>query len=581
MAAAAVTENYDSIFFFMGRANPPTMGHINAMYKLLELAVLQTTNDNPLPMIFLSKTSNSERLRTLVNRRERQSVMRKINRLHKEDGLNKETLINSIETTSDDEPVIHKVKFVSAEKKSKYPNVKHQLHENPLDFETKRHFVNLLLKSYVKKKANEIREQNSMLADRLLEVYRKLQILPATGLYHCFGQVAAKAYEQSPQVPSSRIYYMYGDDERKVGPKTCLQICSIDDDTNSLHCHESRQTEIVSASSALDVGKRGKIRKQTNPSAASISREMKDVKEEAAKNVPASERKATTVFASVSGYMCVPLSRTQGEGANISGSGIRLLAAGEGDKVQNKADFKDHYKPYLSSKKAEELFQKVHSGITEIATTKPITRLSLPKSASSATAESSSAQSSLGKRKPREGGTRKKKRKKGKTHKNKKKARKKKRKSRQKRNFKKRKSLQKKNFKKRTTRRKKIQYAGKEGARIEEEECISYADIFEWHPSAISVGEGLWLKPGDGPDAPDHLPPLEVRVHKLYTAGINEETRSQQPARVVVIPVVDLEKPPRHQRKLTLKEEDLMPVRYTNEEGREHRGTHKYKLCHL
>ena len=573
LAAAAVTENYDSIYFFMGRANPPTMGHINAMYKLLELAALQTTNHNPLLMIFLSKTSNSERLRTVTNLKERRQMMRKINALHNKRGLNKETLINSIETTNDYEPITHNVQFVSAAKdtESIYPHVKHKLFENPLDFETKQEFVNLLLKSYVEKKASEIREQNSMLADRLLEVYSKLQILPATGLYHCFSQVAAKAYEQSTQVPSSRIYYMYGDDERKVGPKTCLQICRIDDDTNSLDCHQPRQTEIVSARSAMDKGKKRKVIEQ-----------IQKVKAAAANKVPDSIRKATTAFASASGYMCVPLSRTQGEGANISGSGIRLLAAGH--KVQDEAAFKEHYNPYLSPEKAGELFQKVHSGITSITSTVPITRLSLSKDALIKAAQSpspsSSSSSSLGKRKTGQGGTRKKKRKKGKTRKNKKKARKKKRKSRQK-----------KNFKKRTTRKR---YSGKVPASLlpppeeeeiepvpEEEECISYADIFEWHPSAISVGEGLWLKPGDGPDAPDHLPPLEVRVHKLYTAGINEETRSQQPARVVVIPVVDLEKLPRRQRKLTLKEEDLMPVEHTNVAGRRQQGTHKYKLCRL
>jgi len=436
-------ENYDSIFFFMGRANPPTMGHINVMYKLLKLAALQTTIHNPLPMIFLSKTSNSERLRTDEERKEIKNARKSINSLDLKPEV-KEKLIKSLIQNLDYEPVKHEVKFVSAEKKSEYPDVKHRLHENPLDFEEKKKFVRLLLESYVQKKASEIRKHNSMLADRLLDVYSKLLILPATGLYHCFGQVASKANEEHNQIPSERIYYMYGVDERKVGPKTCLQKCTFADAPNSLVCSESEQ--MLHQKYSLKK-KRSESQEANRPSQESSA--------EAIKN-------ASTVFASASGYMCVPLSRTQGEGANISGSGIRLLAAGH--NFQDAVAFKKHYEQYLSPENAEKLFLAVHSGITSIVSTVPIRRYDpLPNHAIAAAAAPES-DSTTKKRKTNrrgEGGTRKKKRKKGKTCKNKKKRKKIKRKRKKtirkkdRSNHKNKKKSLKKRTKKNSTRREK------------------------------------------------------------------------------------------------------------------------------
>ena len=149
------------------------------------------------------------------------------------------------------------------------------------------------------------------------------------------------------------------------------------------------------------------------------------------------------------------------------------------------------------------------------------------------------------------------------------------RKKRQSKHNKHKKKKKKKSVKKRTIKRHR---GGKNEPR---DACISYADIFEWHPSDITVGETLLLQPGDGPNAPSHLRPLEVKVHELHTAGTNDESRRQQRPRVVVIPVIDLEKPPRQQRKMKLYAKYLMPVRHRNDAGREERGKGKYKLCRM
>ena len=290
-------------------------------------------------------------------------------------------------------------------------------------------------------------------------------------------------------------------------------------------------------------------------------------------------------------YKCILVSREDdpsNPASGMSGSKIRLLVASE-EAVSNentaKEAFQKVYTGLLSPDQSDDMFEKIKQGMLfssqrpdieaeGVNVTKRASVMADLNPKSSKLQEMTPAQPGAGGRK-----TRRKRKYKNKTKRKFKRKRKKtvrkKRQSKHNKHKLKQKKKKKKSVKKRTIKRHR---GGKNEPR---HACISYADIFEWHPSDITVGETLLLQPGDGPNAPSHLRPLEVKVHEVHTAGTNDESRRQQRPRVVVIPVIDLEKPPRQQRKMKLYAKYLMPVRHTNVEGREETGEGKYKLCRM
>lgn len=279
---------------------------------------------------------------------------------------------------------------------------------------------------------------------------------------------------------------------------------------------------------------------------------------------------------------CITLKRTKDEtAAGMSGSKIRLLVCGkntvEMDENTRRNYFDAVYGSLLNSQDKKFLFDAIKEGVLGRSSLK---RSSEPDFETQGPQKEGRTSADQGGRK-----TRRKRKYKRKTRKNIKRKKTGRKKTGRKKTVRKktvRKKCQSKHKKKKNNRVKKRTRKRHRGGKNEPRDaCISYADIFEWHPSDITVGETLLLQHGDGPNAPSHLRPLEVKVHELHTAGTNDESRRQQRPRVVVIPVIDLEKPPRQQRKMKLYAEYLMPVRHKNVEGREETGEGKYKLCRM
>lgn len=293
--------HYDSIFFFMGRANPPTLGHINAMLDILKIA--RKNSANPLILIFLSTNTNNLKYTASIRKRKRNKPI--------------ESLVKQIAAVT-----------ATTERGQRGTlSVKNKMHENPLAFAEKKIYVEEMLNNYITHINNVSPEEER---DVSLSSYLKyhLEILPAEGLYDCFRQVMNRA--NTHKIGRESLYYVYGIDERKAGKKTCDTICAINNmEDRHIICKNSRVILELETKQA-DEGD----------------------------------------LALREGFNCLPIPRDEGTGAGISGSGLRLLAAGlEG--VRNQKKFVEHYvnSGLLSNKRATQLFNSVQDKILNLHTT--------------------------------------------------------------------------------------------------------------------------------------------------------------------------------------------------------------------